>query len=54
MSKQKRVAIYISEEEYDQLRSRLILQHETVSGWFRKQAKEFLKQSGTETSAYVR
>ena len=42
MKKQKRIVIYISEEQYRKLRSKLILLGKTVSGWFREVVKEFL------------
>ena len=42
MIKQKRVVIYVPEEDYRQLRSKLILIGSTVSAWFRKIIREFL------------
>jgi len=40
--KQERVVIYIPKEQYQQLRSKLILIGKTVSGWFREKVKELL------------
>ena len=42
MKKQKRVVVYIPEDDYRTLRSKLILLGKTVSGWFREIVKEFL------------
>lgn len=35
MKKQKRVVVYIPEEDYNQLQSKLRLTGQNVSGWFR-------------------
>lgn len=43
MNKHKRVVVYIPEKDYIDLRSKLILMGQTVSGWFRNIIKEFLK-----------
>lgn len=40
---QKRVVVYIPEEDYRRLRSKLILMGQTVSEWVRNLIKEFLK-----------
>ena len=42
MKKQKRVVVYIPEDDYRTLQSKLILLGKTVSGWFREIVKEFL------------
>ncbi len=42
MSPLKRVVIYVPEEEYRTLRSKLILQGKTVSQWVRETVKRFL------------
>lgn len=42
MKTQKRVVIYIPEEDYRRLRSKLILIGKTVSEWFRQLVKSFL------------
>jgi hypothetical protein len=42
MIKHKRVVVYIPEEDYKNLRSKLILLGKTVSGWIRKIIKDFL------------
>ncbi len=38
----KRVTVYLDDEEYRQLRSKLILASKTVSQWVREQIKRFL------------
>ena len=43
MKKQKRIVIYISEDQYRQLRAKLIMLGKTVSGWFREIVKQFLE-----------
>jgi hypothetical protein len=43
MKEQKRVVVYIPEEDYRTLRAKLILVGKTVSGWFRELIKTFLK-----------
>jgi hypothetical protein len=42
MKKQKRVTIYVPEEDYNQLRAKLILTGKTVSEWIRIVIKNFL------------
>lgn len=42
MIKQKRVVIYMPEEDYRQLRAKLLLLGMTVSGWLRDIVKKFL------------
>lgn len=42
MRKQKRVVVYLPEDDYLKLRSKLILVGQTVSGWVRELIKEFL------------
>lgn len=44
MKKQKRVTVYIPEEDYNNLRSKLILLGKTVSGWFRETVKKFMQE----------
>lgn len=39
--KHKRVVVYVSEEEYNQLRAKLILMHKTVSQWVREKIRHF-------------
>ena len=41
--KNKRVVVYVPERDYTELRAKLILVGETVSSWFRKLIKDFLK-----------
>jgi hypothetical protein len=41
--KQKRIAIYVPEEDYKELKSVLALKGITVSGWFRQQVSEIIK-----------
>lgn len=43
MKNQKRVVVYLDEDDYKKLRSKLILLGMTVSGWFRKVIKQFLE-----------
>ncbi len=43
-SKKKRVVVYLDEQEYTTLRSRLILVGMSVSQWVRKQIHNFLKK----------
>lgn len=43
MKPQKRVVVYIPEEDYIKLRVKLILLGTSVSAWFRKVIKEFLE-----------
>lgn len=45
--KQKRVVVYIPEDDYKKLRSSLILDGQTVSGWLRGVIKDFLKTKKT-------
>lgn len=40
--KQKRVVVYMPEDEYNALRAKLILMGKTVSGWFRSLVRTFL------------
>jgi Ribbon-helix-helix protein, copG family len=40
--KQKRVTIYVPEEDYNKLRVKLILTGKTVSAWVRDLIKKFL------------
>ncbi len=42
MKKQKRVVVYIPEEDYRTLRAKLILVGKTVSGWVREVIRSFL------------
>lgn len=42
MIPQKRVVIYLPEEDYKTLKSALSLQGKTVSGWFREMTKQYL------------
>ncbi len=42
--KQKRVVVYIPENDYQKLRAKLILLGETVSGWFRKKVQELFSE----------
>lgn len=42
MKEHKRVTIYLPEDEYRELRSRLILKGQTVSQWVREAIKRFL------------
>lgn len=42
MNKNKRVIVYIPEEDYNKLRSKLILTGKTVSGWFREVVEWYL------------
>lgn len=44
MNNHKRVVVYIPEEDYKTLRSKLILMGKTVSGWMRKVIKDFIKE----------
>lgn len=41
--KQKRIVIYVSEEDYKTFRWKLLSLGKTVSGWFREQMTAFLK-----------
>jgi hypothetical protein len=45
MNNLKRIVVYVAKEEYQLLRSKLILQGITVSAWIRNVIKKFL--SGT-------
>lgn len=45
MIKQKRVVIYIPEQEYLKLKSALSLEGKTVSGWFREMTAKYLKNA---------
>lgn len=45
MIKQKRVVIYIPEQEYLRLKSALSLEGKTVSGWFREMTAHYLKNA---------
>lgn len=40
----KRVNLWLKEEEYNKLRSSLIMQKMSVSEWMRSQIEEYLKQ----------
>lgn len=40
--KQKKVVVYLPEEDYKLLRIKLLQMGETVSGWFRKKVKALL------------
>jgi len=42
MKKQKRVVVYIPEDDYRILRSKLIMFGKTVSGWFREVVNKFI------------
>lgn len=41
--KQRKVVVYIPDDDYKNLRAKLILLGETVSGWFRQIIKTFLE-----------
>lgn len=43
--KQKRIAVYLPENDYRILRSKLILEGKTASQWVREQIKKFLKET---------
>jgi hypothetical protein len=43
MIKQKRIVVYIPEDSYRLLRSKLILMGKTVSSWFRELVQELLE-----------
>lgn len=43
MKPQRRVVVYIPEDDYKKLRAKLILLGQSVSGWFRVIIKNFLK-----------
>jgi len=43
--KQKRIAVYLPEEDYRTLRSKLILEGKTASQWVREQIKKYLQNS---------
>lgn len=40
--KQKKVVVYLPEEDYKNLRIKLLQMGETVSGWFRKVVRDLL------------
>ena len=40
--KQKRITVYLPEDDYRKLRSQLILQGKSASQWIREQIKKFL------------
>lgn len=42
--KQKKVVVYVSEDDYKALRIRLIEMGKTVSGWFRERVRDLIKQ----------
>jgi len=42
MHEQRRVVVYIPEEQYFKLKSKLALRGSSVSGWFRDQVKSLL------------
>lgn len=42
--KPKKVTVYLSEDEYKQLRIKLIQIEQSVSGWFREQIRKFLSE----------
>lgn len=42
--KQKRVVVYIPEDDYRKLRAKLILLGKTVSQWVRELVKEFIDE----------
>lgn len=44
MKPQKRVVLYLNEEEYLELRAKLIIAGDTVSGWLREVIHEYLKK----------
>lgn len=44
MKKQKRIVVYMPEDQYRQLRAKLIILGKTVSGWFREVSKKFIKE----------
>jgi hypothetical protein len=44
MIKQVRTTVYVPEEQYRQLRSKLVLKGLTISGWIRKQISRELKK----------
>ena len=43
MKPQKRVVVYIPEEDYTELRIKLLRLGKSASAWFREVIKEFLK-----------
>lgn len=42
--KQKRIVVYLPEDDYKELRAKLILMGTTVSEWFRKVMKDFIQK----------
>jgi len=42
--KQKRVTVYLNENDYKTLRAKLILLGKSVSGWLRKIIADFIKE----------
>lgn len=44
MKKQNRVVVYIPEDDYNRLQSKLRLAGKTVSGWFREQVAKLLSE----------
>lgn len=44
--KQKRIAIYVSEDDYNKLQSKLRLVGKNVSEWVRTIIKSFLRENG--------
>ena len=42
LPKQRRVVIYMPDDQYNELRARLIMEGKTVSSWFREVVKEVL------------
>ncbi len=44
MKKQKRITLYVPEDEYRELKSQLALLGKTVSGWFREAIRKFLSK----------
>lgn len=42
--KQKKVVVYIPEDDYKALRIKLIQAEKSVSGWVREQIRKFLNQ----------
>lgn len=43
--KQKRVVVYLPEEDYKTLRAKLIVAGKTVSGWVRERIQQFLRNN---------
>ena len=46
-TKMKRVVVYVGEDDYNLLRSKLILARISVSQWVREKIKEYLSENKT-------